>query len=54
MGADTLAAPFGDPDLATYDFAPWLHNSRGFRSRLEVGGHCLHLAERLSVAAQAQ
>ncbi|MGX5207293.1 tyrosinase family protein [Streptomyces violaceus] len=32
---NTQSAPLGDPDLATYDFAPWLHNSRGFRSRLE-------------------
>ncbi|MFJ8719354.1 tyrosinase family protein [Streptomyces violaceus] len=32
---NTQSAPLGDPDLATYDFAPWLHDSRGFRSRLE-------------------
>ncbi|MET9734776.1 tyrosinase family protein [Streptomyces sp. NPDC006458] len=32
---NTLPPPFGDPDLTTYDFAPWLANSRGFRSRLE-------------------
>jgi tyrosinase len=32
---NVLPPPFGDPDLATYDFAPWLAASRGFRSRLE-------------------
>lgn len=32
---NSAPAPLGDPDLATYDFAPWLANSRGFRSRLE-------------------
>jgi tyrosinase len=32
---NTLPAPSGDPDLATYDFAPWLAGSRGFRGRLE-------------------